>query len=520
MRIMEKKGSPRYRIRVRFSAVVNFLVGIYRTITSFIFTVVVIRRLDPFEYGLYATLLGLANALTTPVNSWISWGSRRYVLGVMGSLRATLILGGLYLVIAIPLFMALSLIFINNIYSYFLLSILIMLFYIVLSPLGISVSLLNLYAPEKGGYLGVLFETTRVALSYYLVVSLGLSIFGAVIGPGIAIVVLIISSILLLARMGAIDPRYNILKTQIDRNFSEVIRLLKLSILSIPGIVTNALSNIDKAVIGIISSSTIPAAYASIASVPKAFISPGAFTSGLYAKILREPRGEDITDILVIYSFISIFLTSILIVLSKPAISLFNPAYVDGSSLFIMASIEALVIGYASIFEAVAMGAERADVEGRSFSHIINTALGKIPIAQMTRMTICVTAASAAQLMLWNSGARDPVVLVLPYSIAYLVSSIPYALYVYGLAARNTEFMIPWRDISVYAIASMMASYIVISRGAGDIIIRSFWRDLIALIPVIGISASVYVSISLLLSRRIRFLFIAGVKYVLKSIRL
>jgi len=83
-----------------------------------------------------------------------------------------------------------------------------------------------------------------------------------------------------------------------------------------------------------------------------------------------------------------------------------------------MASIEALIIGYAAIFEAIAIGVEKADVEGRSFSYVANTALGKIPLAQMTRVVICVSIASTAQIILWNSGVKDPVTLVLPYSLA------------------------------------------------------------------------------------------------------
>jgi hypothetical protein len=364
----------------------------------------------------------------------------------------------------------------------------------------------------------VLFETTRVALSYYLVVTIGSGVFGAVIGPGIAGVVLIISSMLLLARMGVVDLKLDMLRSRVNGGFGETIRLLKLSILNIPGIVTGALSNIDKAVMGIISSSTIPAAYASIASIPKAFISPGAFTSGLYAKILREPRGEDITDIFIIYSFISIFITSMLIAFSKPAISIFNPAYVSGSLLFIMASIEALIIGYAAIFEAVAIGVERADVEGRSFSYVANTALGKIPLAQMTRVVICISIASTAQMVLWNNGVKDPVTLVMPYSLAYLVSSAPYTLYVYRLAIRGVRFIIPWRDIAVFIIASTTSSYIAVLWGSGDIVIKSFWRDLMTLLPSIGISVSIYALISLILSNRLRILFITGTKYVLKTI--
>jgi hypothetical protein len=183
-----------------------------------------------------------------------------------------------------------------------------------------------------------------------------------------------------------------------------------------------------------------------------------------------------------------------------------------------MASIEALIIGYAAIFEAVAIGVERADVEGRSFSYVANTALGKIPLAQMTRVVICISIASTAQMVLWNNGVKDPVTLVMPYSLAYLVSSAPYTLYVYRLAIRGVRFIIPWRDIAVFIIASTTSSYIAVLWGSGDIVIKSFWRDLMTLLPSIGISVSIYALISLILSNRLRILFITGTKYVLKTI--
>jgi hypothetical protein len=519
LRIMGKGKSPSHRIRVRLSAIINFLVGIYRTAVSFIFTVVVIRRLDQLEYGLYATLLGVANALTTPIGSWIYWGSRRHVLGVVGSLRATMIIGGLYLFIAIPLFIAVSRLFIGDNWVYVMLSILVMIFYILLSPLGLVSPLLNLYAPDKGGYLGIVFETVRLVFTYHLVVVFGSGVLGAVIGPGVASIVLIILGFILLARMRVIDLRGNINIRISGGGFREAIKILKLSILSIFSIATGILSNIDKAITSLISSTTITAAYLSIASVPKSFISPGAFTSGLYAKVLREPRREDVSDILIIYSFISIFLAAMLIALSKPAISVFNPAYVDGSILLIISSIEALILGYAAIFEAVALGLERADLKSNSIIFVARSALGKVPLAQMVRAGTCIATASISQYILLNSGISNVVILVMPYSLTYLLSSIPYTLYVYRLAISKMKFEIPWRDIIAFMIASSISSYIPLIMDAEDIIIRSFWRDLAALLPSIGLSMVIYVSISLTTSNRLRTLFRIGTIYILRSIQ-
>jgi len=513
--MVERRGDPSYRVRVRLSALINFLANIYRTIASFIFTLVVIRRLDPQDYGLYATLLGIANALASPIGIWIYWGSRRHILGVGGSLRGALALGGIYAVLSTPVFIAASYPFTGGSLGYIALSILILVFYVLLAPLSMVISLVMLYAPDRGGVLGLLFETVRVALAYVLVVMLGIGVFGAVVGPGIAGLVLVISGALILARMGVISIDTRAFRLGF-KGSSEAVRILKLSALSIPSIVTSALGNLDKAIMGLISSSTIPAAYASISSVPKAFITPGAFTSGLYAKILREPRAEDVIDIVIIYSFISIFLASSMITLSVPAISLFNPAYIDGAILFALASLEALVLGYASIFETVAVGSERADVRGGGLSLIASSPLGRIPLAQMVRAMVCIAAASSAQLALWATGVRDPVALVLPYSIAYMVSSVPYALYVYRLAISKISFRIPWRDILIFTLASLASSSIQVSLGLSEISIRSFWRDLGALVPGAVISAAAYASLSIPLSNRVRSLLAAGLKYLFK----
>jgi len=510
--MVERRGEAGgYRIRVRLSALINFLVNIYRTIASFIFTVVVIRRLDPHEYGLYATLLSTANAVASPIAVWIYWGSRRHVLGVRGSIQGALALGGIYSVLSTPLFILVSSLFTSGTFIYAVLSILILAFYILLAPLNIVVSLLLLYAPDKGGLLGIVFESVRVALAYLLVVVFGAGVFGAVIGPGIASAVTLAYAASLLARMGILNLGSRSFRMRVE-GLGEAVRLLKLSTLSIPNMVTGALGSLDKAIMGIISSSTIPAAYASISSVPKAFISPGAFTAGLYAKTLREPREEDIVDILIIYSFISIFLTSMLITLSVPAVSLFNPAYIDGAILFIMASLEALILGYASIFETIAIGAERADVKSKDLLGIAGTPLGRVPLAQMTRFLVCIASASLTQLALWSIGVKDPVTLVMPYSAAYLLSSIPYTLYIYRLAIAKVSFKMPWKDMAAFTLASLVASSAPIMLGLGEIVVRSFWKDLALLLPGAMLSALIYALSSLSTSNRMRILFIEAVK--------
>lgn len=519
MRIMERRGNPEIRIRVRLSALVNFVASIYRLIISIAFTLIVIRRLDPSAYGLYAVLLSTANAINTLSGTWIYWASRRHALGFSEALRASIIINTSYLAIAIPLFI----ISISPITSPSLEPVspamLVILFYLAPTPLSIMLSLVNLYAPEKAGYLGLLFETVRVVLAYIFVINLGIGIAGAIMGPGIANLVLIAASFYLLTRIRVIDPRSSEEIRETKRIYREAINILRLSILSIPSLIANTLANLDRLIMSFIASSTIPAAYASASSIPKSIITPGAFTSGLYAKILREPRGEDVSDILLLYSLASIYITITIASLSTPVITFFNPAYANGHILIVLTSLEALMLGYASIFETVAIALDRSDIYSKRFSEIVRSPLGRIPLAQMIRVMVCISSASIAQLAIHQAGVRDPVLLVLPYSISYLASSIPYTYYVYRLSAKAMGFRIPWRDIAIFSTSSTSIILISIITGIDTIVISSFWRDLVRIAPWVAISLAIYLVTSIALSKRIRDLISIGIRFVARGSR-
>jgi len=514
------EGSPAgQRIRVRLSALVNFLTSMYRIIASIIFSLIVIRRLDPNDYGLYSVALNTANALNTPSSVWSFWSSRRHVLGISISPRASMILSLLYLVISIPLYIFIVMPLAGSRSDGLLIAVLIIIFYMLTTPLVPVSSLITLYAPEKYGYLMLLFETLRVVLTYTLIIGMGSGIVGAIAGPGFAGIVLTIASIMILLKAGALRVAILNIGRNLGESLREAVNVLRLSVLSLPSAITGFIASFDKYLMSLIASSTLPAAFASVSSTPKLIISPGSFTLGLYAKMLRDPSKQDAMDMIILYSFVSIFFAATLSLLSIPAITFFNPSYASGYILLIMASIEALIAGYAAIFESIAMGSERADVTSKSIYDVIRTPLGRIPLIQMLRFVLSVSAAAVTQAVIYSAGVRDPVILVIPYSISYLVSVIPYTLYVYRLAISKIKLEIPWVDILMFLLALLPSAYVLKLLGVGDIVISSFWRDIVKILPGVGISAVLYILISILLSKRLRYLVRSGMVFLINSIR-
>ena len=514
MRTMCGSSLAGQRIRVRFSALINFLTSIYRNLVSIIFTLIVIRRLSPSDYGLYSVALYTSNALNTPNNVWISWSSRRHVLGVSISPKAYMILGLLYLAISIPLYIYIVAPLARSSENGFLIVTLIIVFYMLPTPLALFYSLVGLHAPEKNGYLVLLFETVRVILTYILIIVLGSGVVGAIVGPGLAGIVLIMASMIVLLRAGVIGVSILNIRRNLRESLGEAMNIVRLSVLSIPSAITVFLLNLDRYLMSLIASSTLPAAFASVSSTPKSIITPGSFTLGLYAKMLRDPNKQDATDMIILYSFVSIFIASIFSLLSIPAITFFNPLYVSGHVLLIMASIEALITGYAAIFETIAMGSERADISSRKIREVMGTPLGRIPLAQMLRAVLSISAAIIAQAMMYSAGVRDPVILVLPYSISYLVSIVPYTVYVYRLAISKIELEIPWIDILVFIIALLPSAYIIKILGIDSMIISSFWTDIAKILPGAVASAIPYTAISIALSKRLRYFVKSGLAFL------
>lgn len=497
----------RHRVRVRLSALINMVAGLYRIVVAVLFTLIVVRRLDPVEYGAYTATLGVANAVNVPAGSWAGWSSRRRILGFESSPRAAFLLGSGYLLISIPAYTALSSLLLGAGSSWEI-AVMILVFYVLPSPTSYIGSLMSLAAPEKAGLLGIFFETARLGITYALVAGLGAGVMGAIVGPGAAALISTLLGLVVLQRMGF----KSLVAGDLREAAREAVNIIKLSVATLPSMLTSFASQIERALVTLAASSTLPAAFVSVSTVPRNFSFAGSFTPGLYAKLLRSPSGDDVTDILIIYSFVSIMIMTFTAVLSKPFITAFNPAYESGHLLVAMAAVEALVLGYASILETVATGAERADVLGSEITRIVRTPLGKIPMASMLRIFSSIGAGLALEIFLAVSGVKDPVTLAAPLIVSYTISSVPYMLYTYKLARSKIAFRTPLRDMTIFATLSIACSSIPAWLGLHQLVIRSFWIDMAKILPGVIGAVALYTILGIALSKRLRELVILALR--------
>ena len=218
-----------------------------------------------------------------------------------------------------------------------------------------------------------------------------------------------------------------------------------------------------------------------------------AFTSGLYARLLRSPSKQDIEDVLRICFIINIGVSFMLVSLSISILSLFKPEYISARILFIMYIFIALLESISLIFYIVAISLERKDLYEKGVK-LMGTPLFKLPLIRFLRGIVSIISGSLAIFILLNIGIKDVILITLPYPIAWLITSIPYTLYMYRQAISKLYFNIPWREVFSSIIAGL-ATLFIIHLLRLDTIVHLFWTDM----PLLAFASIVFIALYFLI---------------------
>ncbi|MET1160001.1 MAG: hypothetical protein ABWW65_03480 [Thermoprotei archaeon] len=494
-------------VRVRYSTIVNYVSQIYRLLIAIGFTVVVTRKLSVVEYGLFTTILGLTSVLGSFYSVWCYWATRYYARGRRDLASTAFGLNLLYAPIASLLMILLGTYYSRILgwgYEFFVLGALIPL---IASANQSFRSIVNSTKPYINGKTSIIRETIRFIAAYILVVILSYKLLGAVLSLVIALSSASIAYYVFMRGEGIDIPRPGIRRKYL-------LVLVKNSYIPVLITLYSMFTQFERPLLTALTASTLAAAYLGVSYIPRSVVlqSTGAFTSGLSARLLRIPSKEDIEEVLRISMVINIGMVFLLIVMAKPILSLFRYEYIEASLLFILFSIESFLMVLAGIFSSIATSLERADLEEHGLA-LINTPLFKIPLAMFLRGLVSIVAASTTAVALLSIGVGDPILIALPFPVAWLVSSIPFLLYSYRYARSKISFSIPWREVVASIIAGTAASIYLYSTGAPNTVIRSFWSDAWVVGFNVFMGALIYFLVLLLLSPWLRGFIKRSIEY-------
>ena len=195
----------------------------------------------------------------------------------------------------------------------------------------------------------------------------------------------------------------------------------------------------------------------------------------------------------------------------------FKTEYIKARILFILFIIESLFITMSSIFTTIATSREERDLYAYG-KELMKTPLFKIPLIRLARGIFSIILGSLTVYILFIMGVEDPILLALPYPVAWFISSIPYTIYTYKQAIKKSHFSIPWRDLLIALLAGSMPALSLHLLNYDELIIRSFWNDLPGLLIATCLGISIYIAMIYLLSSWVREFINLGVSYISRKI--
>lgn len=505
-------------VRLRYSVIVNYVASLYRVLVGTSFLILLARKLSLQEFGLWGLIFIVSNILAWPVRLWVYWAQRHIVYELKDNeavykdtFPTALALTSIYAIISAMVFLLLGHIYeilLGYGFNYFLVAVPIMvaLEYITLLE-DLSVTL----QPEHVGFSNFLLDTVRIILTYVSIVHLHMGLYGVLLSVFIARITKIVYLTVMV--LLPVNVKLNPLNVnwKLAKLWFKAYRIPLLMILS------QNLDNADRSIAPVIAGSVEPVAYLNIAYIVRSPFASGlyVFMGGLYAKLLRSPRGEYVEEVLRLLLLPAILLLSLITSLSRPLVSLLNPEYIEANILLLPASIAFTLYNIELVLLGAIMGSEQFDKKitsidsTRSFT---NTITYRVLSLRFTRSLLVIASAGIAASML--EGALDQAtVFVATRFIGFLVPVI--LLYYYS--RKLLEFKFPLKELAVFTIAGALSCLLVMMLGGGEAVYPRFIDQLLVLVEYSIIATITYISICLFISGWFRSLVKRALGTITKS---
>jgi len=301
-------------------------------------------------------------------------------------------------------------------------------------------AILQARRPQALGFGFLVFELTKVAFGFVLIMQLGLGLLAVIA----SIISAFLFQLLFYLRLVMPDLRERI-------RWDYVREWLKASFLNLYGIVGQkllALTNIVLFVYG----GELARAYYGAASTIAGVIGYSSFLAyALYPRLLSERRPEDVPVSLKMVLTFAIPMTIGAMVLSESFLIILNPIYAAARLALMLLSLSFLCVTLSSISDAIIGGTEELDAEAKiSYRDIARSRLFLILTLPYVQAAFIVP----LTYLIMTSMARDAVEAATLLSLINLLASAVTALAKLKIARKYLAFDVPWASIGKYLAAS------------------------------------------------------------------
>jgi len=430
-------------IRVMYSGLFFFLVGIITIITGLVFMLIVTRSLIPQEFGTLTLINGLIFYVTLiqPITSYwvlreVARGEKSATTGIFSSVIFSSF--GILLFLILSFFVSEQ----TDASREVLFFATIMIPVLFLNDVFLAINLG--FKPHIASLGKLVLEISKIPLVIIFVYFLDFGVQGVIL----AVTFAYIPSILLLGY----SAREKILRG-IKLEFIK--KWIKLSWIPLyPGIYS-LLRNLDVLIFTLITGSTFGLAYYGAAlSVSSLIMQSTSISSAVYPKLLSENKSDYLHDTITKMIYFAIPLFAISLTFGRPGLFTLNPLYEIGFPLVIIMTMKFTLMTFSRAFENFLKGIENVDQNPNStFKNYALSKLFTIPTFRLIQNLIYLILLIVILILL--SSDHSEFELLIYWAILGLFSVIPITLYLIISVKNNFKIGLNLKPILKYLIVSV-----------------------------------------------------------------
>lgn len=492
-------------IRVTYSGLLAFVVGLTGIFTGIIFTILVTRKLTPEELGLW-TLIGSLVSYVVIIEPIISFWTTRQIARGEQVAKTSVATSGLFSVAAIIVYGGIA-VYISSSLDVDFFPIILAAFLVPLSYLTTTLNSIALsHKPQTISYGMIVFEVSKLPLGFLFVYSTQFGLVGAIIATIIASLARTIVLIFFVREVLVDFVKINVIKFW-----------LRLSWLPIYTTGSGFIFTLDVLIFTLLTNSLTGLAFWGVANAVASLVSQSAqISQALYPKILATRKKEIAEENLKKLLFFAIPLLAASIVFAKPALYILNPIYVGGIFIVYFLAIRSFMHIIRSIAHSILASYETVDVDKNvSLKKIIKSKLFFLPTLDYalrgSYVGILVLFLIISQTMELND-----VELVTYWSLILPIVTAPFMIYGVYLLRKNHQINLPYVSMLKFAVVALLSSIISYFMIENYLIYyESIFDFLPHLLPFIIMAGVIYFGVSYTIDKSTRELF----KLIIKEMK-
>lgn len=433
-------------IRVTYTGLIAFLVGIGSIITGTIFTLIVTRQLSVEEFGtwnLLGSIIGYTLLLESPIFFWIT----REVARGTPSAKTGIIISGMLSSVGMLIYVIIA----NVIGGQSNADVYMMIFAVILVPANFinhTLSGINAgWKPQVSSYGFIVTEISKIPMGIILIYFLDLGLLGLIIT-------------IMLSTCASIVVQLYYAKSKLKNKFEKkfVKKWIKLAWVASYRDMPGTLFVSDAIIFSTITGNVVGIAYMSAARAIGNLVNhSGKISTAIYPKMLSGGKQEHLQENFVRTLYFALPTIAFSVVFARAGLFTLNPEYEIIAPIVIFLSFRGLLSTINRIFRSSLQGIDKVDVsENSGFKDYIKSSLIVIPTARTIQYgSYIILLIIGLYVLIQNESSQLD--LVNYWAIMSMCIEIPFLIYFSILIQRKFHLNLDFKVIFKYGICSFLS---------------------------------------------------------------